>query len=78
LKITVSVGSVEKTVFAGIKSKYSPDQLVGKHVVLVNNLQPRKMKFGLSEGMLLAASDESSGPFLLTVDDGAKEGFKIK
>jgi methionyl-tRNA synthetase len=78
LKITVSVGSVEKTVFAGIKSKYKPEDLVGKHVVLVNNLQPRKMKFGLSEGMLLAASDESSGPFLLAVDEGAGAGFKIK
>lgn len=78
LKITVSVGEVEKTVFAGIKSKYNPDTLIGKHVVLVNNLQPRKMKFGLSEGMLLAASDDANGPFLLTVDDGAKDGYKIK
>jgi methionyl-tRNA synthetase len=82
LKITVDVGQgVQKTVFAGIKSAYSPEQLVGRLTVMVANLAPRKMKFGLSEGMLLAASDEhghTSGLFLLSPDEGAIPGMRIK
>jgi methionyl-tRNA synthetase len=67
-----------RQVFAGIKSKYNPDQLVGKLTVMVANLKPRQMKFGLSEGMVLAASDESEGPFVLFPDQGAKPGMRIK
>ncbi len=67
-----------RQVFAGIKSKYNPDQLVGKLTVLVANLKPRQMKFGLSEGMVLAANDESEGPFILYPDQGAKPGMRIK
>jgi len=65
-------------VFAGIKSAYAPADLQGRLTVMVANLAPRKMKFGLSEGMLLAASDERGGPFLLAPDNGAQPGMRIK
>ncbi|MGH8638418.1 MAG: hypothetical protein ACREUZ_14880, partial [Burkholderiales bacterium] len=65
-------------VFAGIKSAYDPAQLDGRLTVMVANLAPRKMKFGVSEGMILAASDDGGGPFLLAVDEGAKPGMKAK
>ena len=64
--------------FAGIKSAYEPAQLEGKLTVMVANLAPRKMKFGLSEGMVLAASDERGGPFVLFPDQGAQPGMRIK
>ena len=79
LKLTLDIGELEpRTVFAGIKSAYAPAQLEGKLTVMVANLAPRKMKFGLSEGMVLAASDERGGPFVLFPDDGAKPGMRIK
>jgi len=79
LKLTLDVGPIgTRTVFAGIKAAYDPDKLKGRLTVMVANLAPRKMKFGLSEGMILAASDDSGGPFLLAVDDGAKPGMKAK
>ncbi|MPZ43488.1 MAG: methionine--tRNA ligase [Betaproteobacteria bacterium] len=79
LKLTLDVGSLgTRTVFAGIKSAYEPAQLDGRLTVMVANLAPRKMKFGVSEGMILAASDENGGPFLLAVDEGAKPGMKAK
>ena len=79
LKLTLDVGSLgTRTVFAGIKSNYDPESLKGRLTVMVANLAPRKMKFGLSEGMILAASDDSGGPFLLAVDSGAKPGMKAK
>jgi methionyl-tRNA synthetase len=79
LKLTLDVGVVgTRTVFAGIKAAYDPEKLKGRLTVMVANLAPRKMKFGLSEGMILAASDDSGGPFLLAVDDGAKPGMKAK
>jgi methionyl-tRNA synthetase len=79
LKLTLDVGSLgTRTVFAGIKSAYEPAQLDGRLTVMVANLAPRKMKFGVSEGMILAASDDSGGPFLLAVDEGAKPGMKAK
>lgn len=64
--------------FAGIKSAYEPSQLEEKLVVMVYNLAPRKMKFGISEGMILAASDSDGGIFVLSPDSGAKPGQKIK
>jgi methionyl-tRNA synthetase len=72
-----------RNVFSGIKSAYGePATLIGRHVVLVANLAPRKMKFGVSEGMILSAShaDEkaSAGIFLLDVDDGAQPGMRVK
>jgi len=79
LKITLDVGALgTRQVFAGIKSAYDPASLVGKLTVVVANLAPRKMKFGLSEGMILAASGETPGVFLLSPDAGAQPGMKVK
>jgi methionyl-tRNA synthetase len=76
LKLTLDLGSETRTVFAGIKSAYDPAKLSGRLTVMVANLAPRKMKFGLSEGMVLAASGEG-GLFLLTPDAGATPGMKV-
>ena len=64
--------------FAGIKAAYKPEDLVGRLTPMVANLAPRKMKFGLSEGMVLAASGEGPGLFLLAPDEGAEPGMRIK
>ena len=66
-----------KTVFSGIKSAYSPDELVDKLTVMVTNLQPRILKFGTSEGMILAAGEGEKEIFLLSVDSGATPGMDI-
>ena len=78
LKLTLDVGGATKTVFAGIKSAYAPEQLKGRLTVVVANLAPRKMKFGVSEGMVLAASGEGPGLYLLSPDSGAQSGMKVK
>ena len=79
LAIKLNLGELgTKNVFAGIKSAYEPSDLKGKLVVMVYNLAPRKMKFGLSEGMILAASDSEGGIFVLSPDSGAQPGQKIK
>ena len=79
LKLTLDIGEEKlRTVFAGIKSAYDPETLKGRLTVMVANLAPRKMKFGLSEGMVLAASDERGGPFILSPDNGAQPGMRIK
>ena len=79
LKLTLDIGEAQpRTVFAGIKSAYDPEKLKGRMTVMVANLAPRKMKFGLSEGMVLAASGDSSGLFILSPDDGAQPGMRIK
>jgi len=79
LKLTLDVGEGrERTVFAGIKSAYDPAQLIGRLTPMVANLAPRKMKFGLSEGMVLAASGDGPGIFLLAPDSGAEPGMRIK
>jgi methionyl-tRNA synthetase len=78
LRLTLDIGSGQRQVFAGIKSAYDPATLVGRLTVMVANLAPRKMRFGLSEGMVLAASDERGGPFLLAPDDGAQPGMRVK
>jgi methionyl-tRNA synthetase len=77
LKLTLDVGDGTRTVFAGIRSGYEPQALVGKLVIVVANLKPRKMRFGVSEGMVLAASGDGGGPFLLSADGGAKPGMKV-
>ena len=78
LKLNLDVGDLgTRNVFAGIKSAYKPDELIDKLVVLVNNLEPRKMKFGLSEGMVLASSNEN-GIYLVSPDDGANPGMKVR
>src|SRR6185436_7685153 len=78
LKLTLDVGEGTRTVFAGIKSAYAPEKLEGRLTVLVANLAPRKMKFGISEGMVLAASGEDPGIFLISPDSGAKPGMRVK
>jgi methionyl-tRNA synthetase len=79
LKLTLDVGPLgTRQVFAGIKSAYDPATLVGKLTVVVANLAPRKMKFGMSEGMVLAASGDAPGIFLLSPDAGAQPGMKVK
>jgi len=77
LKLTLDLGSETRTVFAGIKSAYDPQSLKGRLTVVVANLAPRKMKFGVSEGMVLAASGEAPGLFLLSPDSGATPGMRI-
>jgi methionyl-tRNA synthetase len=76
LRVTLNDGSGTRTVMAGIRSAYEPAALVGRMVVLVANLQPRKMRFGLSEGMILAAGDDEI--FLLSPDSGARPGMKVR
>ena len=82
LKLTLDIGEARpRTVFAGIKAAYDPASLVGRHTVMVANLAPRKMKFGLSEGMVLAASDadgKTAGLYLLEPDAGAQPGMRVK
>jgi methionyl-tRNA synthetase len=77
LRLTLDVGTVEKTVLAGIATAYRPEELVGKTVVFLANLKPRKMKFGLSEGMILAAGTGGKDIFMLSVDAGAKPGERV-
>jgi len=77
LKLTLDIGMETRTVFAGIKSAYDPATLAGRLTIMVANLAPRKMKFGVSEGMVLAASDESGGPYLLSPDSGAAPGMRV-
>ena len=80
LKLSLDVGALgARTVFAGIKSAYTPDALEGKLAVLVANLAPRKMKFGVSEGMVMAASgEEGPGIFLVAPGAGALPGMRVK
>lgn len=79
VQLVLDVGECgEKTVFAGIKSAYSIEELNGKFVVLVNNLKPRKMKFGFSEGMILAAGPGGSEVFIISPDSGAHPGMRVK
>jgi methionyl-tRNA synthetase len=82
LKLTLELGDGTRTVFAGIKSAYAPEKLEGRLTVVVANLAPRKMKFGVSEGMVLAASGENAGDepgiFLISPDAGARPGMRVK
>ncbi len=79
LRLSLDIGeSNPRQVFAGIKSAYDPATLVGRLTLMVANLAPRKMKFGMSEGMVLAASDEHGGPFILSPDAGAQPGMRVK
>lgn len=77
LCIKLDVGGVEKQVFAGIKASYQPADLVGRQVIFLANLKPRKMRFGLSEGMILASGDNKQS-FLLSADDGAAAGMIVR
>jgi methionyl-tRNA synthetase len=78
LKLGLDTGSGERTVFAGIRSAYDPASLVGRQVVVVANLKPRKMRFGVSEGMILAAGPGGEDIFLLSPDTGARAGMQVR
>jgi methionyl-tRNA synthetase len=78
IRVVVDLGAQKRTVLAGIKSAYSPEQLIGRQVVLVANLAPRQMRFGTSEGMLLAAGPGGEDIFLIGPDDGAQPGMRIR
>ncbi len=80
LRLSLDLGGETRTVFAGIKSVYDPARLIGRQVIAVANLAPRKMRFGVSEGMILAASgtDDAGGIFLLSPDSGAEPGMRVR
>ena len=78
LRLSLDLGGESRTVFAGIKSAYEPKSLIGKHTVVVANLAPRKMRFGTSEGMVLAAGPGGKDIFLLSPDEGARPGMRVK
>ena len=77
LHLELDIGGTKKNVFAGIAKAYKPEDLLGKVVVCVANLKPRKMKFGVSEGMILAAGPGGKDIFMLNVDEGAQPGQRI-
>jgi methionyl-tRNA synthetase len=77
LKLQLDIGGIPKTVFAGIAKAYNPDAFVGKIVVCLANLKPRQMRFGLSEGMILASGPGGKDIFMLSVDPGAQPGWKV-
>lgn len=79
IRLTLDVGEGKtRNVFAGIKSAYDPEKLIGRMTVMVANLAPRKMKFGVSEGMVLAASGKTPGLYILSPDEGAVPGMRVK
>jgi methionyl-tRNA synthetase len=79
LRLKVDIGKETRQIFAGIKSSYQPEQLIGKQVVIVANLAPRKMRFGMSEGMVIVASGEDGGQlFIVSPEEGAMPGMKVK
>jgi methionyl-tRNA synthetase len=78
LELKLDVGDSSRTVFAGIKAAYDPASLVGRQVIVVANLAPRKMRFGTSEGMVLAAGPGGEHIFLLSPDEGAEPGMRVK
>ncbi len=78
LRLTLDLGGETRNVFAGIKAAYAPEDLEGRLTVMVANLAPRKMRFGLSEGMVLAAGPGGKDIFILNPDEGAKPGMRVK
>ena len=79
LKLRLDVGELgERQIFAGIRSAYDPNSLVGRLIVVVANLAPRKMRFGTSEGMMLAAGPGGKDIFVLSPDSGATPGMRVK
>jgi methionyl-tRNA synthetase len=77
VQLTLDIGGETRNVFAGIKSAYDPADLVGRHTVMVANLKPRKMRFGVSEGMVLAAGSDDDGLYILSPDEGAVAGTRV-
>tara|TARA_Y100000590_G_scaffold94133_1_gene106645 strand:- start:30 stop:362 length:333 start_codon:yes stop_codon:yes gene_type:complete len=79
LKLELDLGEFgNKTVFAGMKQAYEPEELINKMVICVNNLKHRKMRFGTSEGMILAAGDDEIGIFIISPDQGAEPGMQVR
>ena len=78
LRLKLEVGDETRQVFAGIKSAYEPEELLGRHVVMVANLEPRKMRFGVSEGMVLISGPGEKELWLVSPDPGAQSGMKVK
>jgi methionyl-tRNA synthetase len=78
LRLTLDLGGATRNVFAGISKAYDPKDLVGRHTIMVANLAPRKMRFGLSEGMVLAAGPGGEDIFILSPDEGAEPGMKVR
>jgi len=78
LQLTLDLGDETRNVFAGIKSAYNPEELEGRLTVMVANLAPRKMRFGMSEGMVLAAGPGGKDLFILSPDEGAAAGMRVK
>lgn len=78
LRLVLDIGGESRTVLAGVRTAYDPGDLIGRFTVMVANLLPRKMRFGISEGMLLAAGPGGKDLWLLSVDDGAKPGMRVK
>jgi methionyl-tRNA synthetase len=80
LRFLLDAGELgQRQIFSGIRASYGePDKLVGRNVVFIANLAPRKMRFGISEGMILSAGADAGGLFLLDVDDGAQPGMPVK
>jgi len=78
LQLTLDIGGETRNVFAGIKSAYAPEDLEGRLTVMVANLAPRKMRFGISEGMVLAAGPGGKDLFILNPDEGAQPGMRVK
>jgi methionyl-tRNA synthetase len=76
--LILDLGSEERHVFAGIRQAYEPEALIGRHVVMVANLAPRKMRFGVSQGMVLGAGPGGKDIFLLEPDAGAVPGMRVK
>jgi methionyl-tRNA synthetase len=77
LRLVLDLGTEKRQVFSGIRASYAPEHLVGRYVVMIANLAPRKMRFGVSEGMVLCASGDGTGVFLLGADAGVQPGMKI-
>jgi methionyl-tRNA synthetase len=77
LKLTLNIGTETRTIFSGIKTAYSPDALIGRLTLVIVNLAPRKMRFGISEGMVLAAGPGGQEIWLLSPDAGAYAGLRV-
>ena len=78
LRLQLDIGGETRTVFAGIKAAYEPEKITGRLTVMVANLAPRKMRFGVSEGMVLAAGPGGEEIYLLEPDAGARPGMRVK
>jgi methionyl-tRNA synthetase len=78
LRLRVDIGSEQRTIFAGIRQSYRPEDLIGKQVIVVANLQPRKMRFGVSEGMLLAAGPDSADVVVAEFGQRRQPGERVR